>query len=223
MSRATPSASKRPYRSTLRAKQAEDTRDLIIAAVGEELAAGGIDVLSVERVADRAGVSPRTVYRHFPTRESLLDSVGKWVVTRTRELPDPLTAEELPVAIVASFESFDRHETMMRGFLATAGGRQFRAHMRRKRLSRINAALDVALAGVDPARARSTKAIIGHLCSAATWQALKDEAGLTGTEAGQAVASAIEVLLRDTEPAPARTTPRAAPPTPIHRTNRGRA
>ena len=186
---------KRAYSSALRARQAADTRDLIIAAVGEQLAAGGIDDLSVERVAARAGVSPRTVYRHFPTREALLDSVGAWVVTRSRELPDPLRAEELPEAIVASFESFDRHETMMRGFLATTGGRELRAHMRRKRLQRIDDALDVALAGADPERARLAKAVIGHLCSAATWQALKDEAGLTGAEAGQAVAHTIEALL----------------------------
>jgi len=186
---------KRAYSSALRARQAADTRDLIIAAVGEQLAAGGIDDLSVERVAARAGVSPRTVYRHFPTREALLDSVGAWVVTRSRELPDPLRAEELPEAIVASFESFDRHETMMRGFLATTGGRELRAHMRRKRLQRIDGALDVALAGADPERARLAKAVIGHLCSAATWQALKDEAGLTGAEAGQAVAHTIEALL----------------------------
>ncbi len=200
--------SARSYRSPLRAKQAADTRELIVAAVGQQLAAGGTDDLSVERVAERAGVSTRTVYRHFPTREALLDSVGAWVVTRTRELPDPLTAEDLPVAIVASFESFDRHETMMRGFLATTGGRQLRAHMRRKRLRRIDAALDAALEDVDPDRARLSKAVIAHLCSAATWQSLKDEAGLTGTDAGRAVANAIEALLTTaTSPKPRKEKP----------------
>ncbi|MCB1015943.1 MAG: TetR/AcrR family transcriptional regulator, partial [Acidimicrobiales bacterium] len=30
---------------------------------------------SVQGVADRCGISHRTVYRHFPTRESLLDGL----------------------------------------------------------------------------------------------------------------------------------------------------
>jgi AcrR family transcriptional regulator len=183
------------YRSALRERHTADTRELIITAVGEQLAAGGVDDLSVDRVAERAGVSPRTVYRHFPTRDALLDALGTWVTSRTRELPDPLRAEDLPGAIVESFESFDRHETMMRGFLATSGGRELRAHLRRKRLRRICAALEEPLRGVDPERARATSAVIAVLCSAATWQTLKDEAGLTGHQAGVAVADAIAGLL----------------------------
>jgi AcrR family transcriptional regulator len=188
---------KRTYRSTLREQQAGQTRELILRAVGEQLVSGGIDDLSVARVADRAGVAPRTVYRHFPTREALFDGLAGWVTERTVELPDPLTAEVLPDAIEKSFESFDRYEAMMRGFLATAGGRELRAHMRRKRLLRINAALDEALSGADPEIGRATRAVIANLCSAATWKALRDEAGLSGAEAGRAVAHTIRVLIED--------------------------
>jgi hypothetical protein len=63
----------------------------------------------------------------------------------------------------ADFESFDRHETMMRGFLATAGGRQLPAHMRRKRPERYQRRTRCRTGGVDPERARSTKAIMERL------------------------------------------------------------
>jgi AcrR family transcriptional regulator len=188
-------ASKRRYRSALRERQAAGTKELILHAVGSQLAAGGIADLSVARVARRAGVSERTVYRHFPTREALLDGLAAWVRGTVLDLPDPLEADALPDAIAASFASFDEHEVMMRGFLATPGGRELRAHARRKRLRRINRALEDALRDCDPATARRTQAIAAHLCSTATWQALRDEADLSGAEAGEAVAYAIRTLI----------------------------
>jgi AcrR family transcriptional regulator len=195
MEEASQTAAKRPYRSSLRARQAAGTKELIVRAVGVQLANGGIEDLSVARVAERAGVSERTVYRHFPTREALFDGLAAWVRGTVLDLPDPLRAEELPEAIAASFVSFDEHEAMMRGFLATPGGQELRAHVRQKRLRRINDALEAALGDVEPETARYTRAVIANLCSTATWQALRDEAGLTGAEAGQAVALAIRALI----------------------------
>jgi AcrR family transcriptional regulator len=186
---------KRRYRSALRQRQTAGTKELILQAVGEQLATGGIEDLSVARVAQRAEVSERTIYRYFPTREALFEGLAGWVRGATLDLPDPLTAERLPDAIAASFENFDEHEAMMRGFLATPGGRELRAHTRRKRLRRINRALDDALRDADPQTAPYTRAIIANLCSTATWQALRDEAGMSGAEAGQAVAHAIRTLM----------------------------
>jgi AcrR family transcriptional regulator len=185
----------RRYRSDLRARQAAGTNEMILEAVAAQLTAGGIEDLSVARVAERAGVSERTVYRHFPTREALFDGLAAKVLATSVDLPDPLTAEQLPEAIVASFKQFDVNEAMTRGFLASPGGRELRAHTRGKRLRRINRALDEALAEAEPKTARYTRAVIASLCSISTWQTLRDEAGLTGAQAGEAVAHAIRALM----------------------------
>ena len=53
--------------------------DRIVAVAGQLFAERGTDA-SLEEVAKRAGIGAGTLYRHFPTREDLLDVVmGDWV------------------------------------------------------------------------------------------------------------------------------------------------
>ena len=53
---------------------------------------------------------------------------------------------------------------------------------------------DVA-AGLAPKRARQLTAVVQLLYSAPAWQVMRDFAGLSGAEAGEAAASAIQTLL----------------------------
>ncbi len=55
---------------TLRS-DARDNRDRVIAAAREVFAAEGLDV-PMREIARRAGVGPATLYRRFPTKESLV-------------------------------------------------------------------------------------------------------------------------------------------------------
>ena len=68
----------RSYDTTRRREQAVATRERIVTAGTELLHAGSIrdwKRLTVRAVADRAGVSERTVYRHFGNERGLTDAV----------------------------------------------------------------------------------------------------------------------------------------------------
>src|SRR5579859_7550827 len=67
-----PGAAPGARRSGLRDKHHELTRELIMRAVVEHLEREGFAEMTVPEVARAAGVSLRTVYRHFPTRDDLL-------------------------------------------------------------------------------------------------------------------------------------------------------
>lgn len=85
----------RPYRSGLRAEQVESTRERIIEALAEQLG-DGVEDFSIPRVAERAGVSVRTVYHHFPNREAQIEAVASWVDLRiTAGEPPPTSLEEV--------------------------------------------------------------------------------------------------------------------------------
>ena len=51
-------------------------------AVAEVVTRDGIDALTFAAVAEQAGVGERTVYRHYPSRDSLLDALDAHVEAR---------------------------------------------------------------------------------------------------------------------------------------------
>lgn len=93
---AAPRRGTRSYRTDLRAKQAAETRAAIVSALLVELARAheAREELSVARVADRAGVSLRTVYHHFPDRETQLAAIASQLDTHD---PQPRSLADLPV------------------------------------------------------------------------------------------------------------------------------
>lgn len=79
-SRKTPSrpTSRRAYNSPLRQQQAAETRDRIVAAgarIAHRLPDWDWRDLTFKAVGDRAGVSERTVHRHFSSERKLRDAV----------------------------------------------------------------------------------------------------------------------------------------------------
>jgi AcrR family transcriptional regulator len=72
---------RRQYHSPLREGQAATTREAILRAFEELLLEGNEDV-SMQAVATRAGVSVRTLYRHFENRDALALALGQARVFR---------------------------------------------------------------------------------------------------------------------------------------------
>jgi AcrR family transcriptional regulator len=73
-----PELRRRAYNSPLRRERAAETREQIICAGADllhEFPIWNWAALTVRAVADRAGVSPRTVYRHFAGERELRDAV----------------------------------------------------------------------------------------------------------------------------------------------------
>src|ERR1022692_4931729 len=54
---------------------ARRNRDLLLSAALAAFTEHGADDVSLEEIARRAGVGIGTLYRHFPTRQSLLEAV----------------------------------------------------------------------------------------------------------------------------------------------------
>jgi AcrR family transcriptional regulator len=74
---------------------ARRNRDLIVEAAREVFREQGYDA-SLDAVAKKAGVGAGTLYRHFPTRDSLLDAIMQSWVDRVTEATDKTLAFEGP-------------------------------------------------------------------------------------------------------------------------------
>jgi TetR/AcrR family transcriptional regulator, regulator of autoinduction and epiphytic fitness len=75
--------------STTSLRLTDRKRAAVIDAAIQEFLAAGFDATSMDRVAARAGVSKRTVYNHFPSKEALFAAI-------LRQLWDSSDAEEAP-------------------------------------------------------------------------------------------------------------------------------
>jgi AcrR family transcriptional regulator len=184
----------RPYRSALRESHAERTKEGILAAAAEEMEERGPQAFAVPSVAARAGVALRTVYRHFPTRDALVDAMWAWLYASRdwleRDIPDgPI--EETVARVGAGYAE-------MRALIVAAQRceRQLalRKQTRKRRMANFEAAFadDVAALGAE-ARRRA----LGALQCIATptfWLMLNDSWCPDPAEASRVAAWAVGVL-----------------------------
>ena len=74
---------------------AQRNRDRIVEVAREVFREQGYDA-SLDEVAKRAGVGAGTLYRHFPTRENLIDAIMQSWVDRVDEAAEKALAHEGP-------------------------------------------------------------------------------------------------------------------------------
>ena len=184
--------------NSLREQQAQLTRELILRAVATLLEADEPDDISVPEVARRAGVSLRTVYRYFPTREELFAAAGDWIGEHLfGDAPFEQTADELGEVFKRVCERFDQAPRLVRAMALSQAGRSVRSHRRDKRLESIRNALAEVTDNLPKQEVREAEAVFFYLESMLAWVTMRDEAGLNGKQTGEAIAWAIRTLVAD--------------------------
>jgi AcrR family transcriptional regulator len=183
-----------PRSPTLRERHQDTTRDVIVDALVDILEHSGPFEFSFFELGRRAGVSVRTVYRYFPTRESLFDAVSARVNERVgfREYPDD--REGIVNLTRRLFPAFDREAALIRAQMQTGLGQSLRMHAQKQRTQMIVDAVKKTAPNLDAARQRQVGGAISCLMSADAWLRLRNTLGMEGQEAGEAIAWAIDSL-----------------------------
>jgi AcrR family transcriptional regulator len=106
-------------------KDAQRNREKLLAAAVELFAERGTEG-SLEEVAKRAGVGIGTLYRHFPTRDALVEAAYRNEVAQLRAAADELLAELPPdralEAWVGRFVDYGTAKRGMRDALQSIAG-----------------------------------------------------------------------------------------------------
>src|SRR5580700_6437185 len=82
---------------------AQRNYDRLLQAAVAAFAEHGADDVSLEEIARRAGVGIGTLYRHFPTRQALLEAVYRDQVDAVRVRAEELLASETPGQALADW------------------------------------------------------------------------------------------------------------------------
>jgi AcrR family transcriptional regulator len=182
------------YKSPLRAAQKESTRQRILDAAGRLLEDRDLEDFSFAAIAVLAGVQERTVYRHFPSKSALIESLCFWYQERVH-YDYARTEAELIAKPEQVFPGFAQNEALTRALWSSRQGREFRLSDVEQRKAGIRAAIADAARSLPPRQAKWLAAAVHVLLSSATWQTMKDYWHLPPDEAGKASSMAIELLL----------------------------
>jgi AcrR family transcriptional regulator len=192
--------SQRPYRKRLRAEREARTRERITEAAVKLHGSVGPARTTVSGVAREAGVQRATVYRHFPTEESLFDACTAHYWAR-HPLPDPANwaairdpDTRLRHALREMYVFFDEVEPMLENTARDAPRVPAMATARERFLGYLDAVIDAIAAGRRErgAARRRMHAALGHAVSFPTWQSLVRFQGLDEGEAVAVMAAMVE-------------------------------
>lgn len=176
-------------------RHTEQTRQWMVEAAVDLMEADPEAPLVNALIAQRAGVSERTVYRHFPTRDSLLDAVGLCVARRLAvpELPDSLDAlVEYPARLYGCFET---HSNLTRAALKPDIFVRMRDGQAARRWTAIQSLLDRSHPELEAEERRMATAHIRYLLAATTWRYYRDNFGFTAEETVHSVQIALRHIL----------------------------
>jgi AcrR family transcriptional regulator len=185
-----------PEAPSLRERRRQETADLILDAAMAVLTEHGIDALTVDGVAERVGISARTVYRYFPDRGALLTAA----MSRHNEATPyaaPTSPEEIGNAFGRLFAGFDDQAALRRVVLAARISGTLTWDERLRRIAEIEVALRPAIDHLPRPDAVRATAVIVYLANSLAWLSLADESGLDGEESGAAITWAIDTLVAD--------------------------
>jgi AcrR family transcriptional regulator len=179
----------RPYELRVRADAMDRTRARITRAAIELHGTVGPAATTMSAVAERAGVTRATLYRHFPNETELFKACSaEW--RSANPAPDPAQwasisdpYDRLATALIALYDWYRSCEAMRANLLRDlavlppAIGKNIESYPRT-----VTDVLDTGW----PHRSRLRRAAIGHAVAFETWRSLAHE-GLTDTEAAQLI------------------------------------
>lgn len=173
---------------------------------------GGADELSLREVARAAGVSAPTAYRHFATKEALLDAMIAFIDQRMH-IPTKIdTVEDFIGALPTIHQSFADNRRFMRAYLR-ARAADLRLAGRKNRAQRVANAVNRSLPKLTETEQRALAPLLQVFSSSSVWDLWSEQWGLEGERAGRVAAWAVKALYAELRRDP-ESFARAATPVP---------
>jgi AcrR family transcriptional regulator len=188
----------RTYRSPLRDEQVRRTRNLILDALVELLADRRADDITTREIADRAGVSQPTVYRHFPDRTALLEGISARL-SKLMDLPEGIpvvdSIDDVGPRFEALFVASDEYAVEVRAqTLLNADPRRYSPETQRHSAEFLDL-VAVAFPDLDQRRHAHVAGLLRCLGSSQSWLRMREEFGVPGVESGPLVRWAMDTLI----------------------------
>ena len=188
----------RPYTSTIRDAQVEQTRSLLLDRARTLLVEGGPDALTLPKLAHAAGVSVPTVYRHFPTIEDLLRAFLDWLRPQLGQAPERLFAmspAQMPSIPLENYRRYEAFAAILRPLMDSREFNQVRIASQRDRAVTARKLIRPHAPGWSDAELEAMIGTVWVLNAPQVWRWLRDTWGVDNDEAAGAASWAMKTLL----------------------------
>jgi AcrR family transcriptional regulator len=169
--------------ASLSDRHAELTRRAILDAAAALVQADPPGPLTVRSIAAQAEIAERTVFRHFASRDALLDAVAADVRARMALPPPPGTLDELLDAPRRLYRRFEAVRRLTRGAIRTELYDRMRETQGRERWDAIRRIVDAHARGVGERERRIASANVRYHLMASAWHYYRDYFGFPLEEA----------------------------------------
>lgn len=190
--------SPRAYSSSIRDAHVEQTRALLLETARGLLLEAGSDALTLPKLAQAAGVSAPTVYRHFPTMDDLFRAFLDWLRPRLgldQEQVLSIPAEQFDSLPRQNYPRYEAEAAVLRPLMESREFNRVRVASVRERARSARARMRPHAPDWSDAELEARLGPVWALGSPQVWRWLRDTWGLENEEAAEAASWAMRVLL----------------------------
>jgi len=180
---------------SLKDRHSDATQKLILETAIELLEAGSVSNVTARAVAKHAGMSERTVFRYFATRDDLLDAIAAEAAARMQSPPPPATIDELLDYPKPLYRSFEEKAALVTGVLHTDLFHRVRLTAAGARWSTVEKLIDERMSGRPRKERRLLATNVNYFLSATTWHYYRSRFELSPEDSIGAAKAAIRALL----------------------------
>lgn len=180
---------------TLKQRHAEITQSLILEAARKLISEKPVAQISLRSIAESAGISERTIYRHFATRDALLDALAAHCAAYLASYDLPRTLDDLRGFARVLFHRFEEERGLTIAMLDTElFGRVFAINAARRK-GAIEPLLAEAFPHLDDERLQRASPLLYYLLSATCWRYLREQFQMPLAVAIASVEQGVDSLL----------------------------
>jgi AcrR family transcriptional regulator len=185
---------RRSYDNTLRLEHAQQTRERILESAVQVIANAGKGGASLAQVARAARVSEPTLYRHFGSRERLLEELDAHAQAKMGFPVLPSSSADLPRHVATLFEKFHEHAPLIRAANQSGVRREMRAHARTKRTRVLRELVSASAPDLTQREVARVTSVLRVLASWEAFETMTGEMGMSAEDASDAVRWALDAL-----------------------------
>jgi AcrR family transcriptional regulator len=183
--------------ASLTSRHTDATQKLILSSAIELLEQSSVNEVTVRGVAKHAGISERTVFRYYATRDEFLDAVALEATRSMQTPPPPDTLEELIVYPKTLYSRFEEKAALVKAALHTDLFDRIREGVARERWEAVRALVNTHAKHRKERERKIATANIRYYLSATTWHYYRYYFQFTLNETIESAQAAVRLTVND--------------------------